>query len=116
MNSSRTEYSDKKFWNKLKRFAHSAGEDVVERALLLFYALKSPKTPKWAKTVVLGALAYFIMPMDAIPDVVPVVGYTDDLGALAAALVAVRLYVTDDMKEMAKAKTKEWFGKLRRPG
>ncbi len=107
----RPDYSDESFWEKLKRYALVAGEPVVEMALQLYYTLQSPKTPKWAKTVIVGALAYFILPLDAIPDAVPVAGYTDDLGALAAALATVQMYITDDIRKMAKAKLKQWFGK-----
>jgi uncharacterized membrane protein YkvA (DUF1232 family) len=106
----RADYSDPGFWDKLRRHARNAGETVVEQALQLYYALQAPATPKWAKTVILGALAYFILPTDAIPDFLPVAGYTDDLGALAAALATVKFYVTEDIKRTAKAKVAEWFG------
>lgn len=105
------EYNDENFWDKLKRYALVAGKPVVEQALQLYYALQAPKTPKWAKTIIIGALAYFILPADAIPDFIPVAGYADDLGALAAALTAVHMYITDDIKQMAKMKLEQWFGK-----
>ncbi|MEX0776101.1 MAG: YkvA family protein [Phycisphaeraceae bacterium] len=108
----RPDYSDETFWDKLKRYALVAGKPVVEMALQLFYALQAPKTPKWAKTVIIVALAYFILPVDAVPDVIPVAGYTDDLGALAAAIATVHMYITDDIKHMAKAKLEQWFGKV----
>ena len=108
-------YSDESFWAKLKRYALVAGEEVVEKALQLFYAMQSPQTPKWAKTVILGALAYFIMPLDAIPDFVPVAGYTDDLGALAAAIATVHLYITEDVKAKARVALQQWFGREDEP-
>jgi uncharacterized membrane protein YkvA (DUF1232 family) len=104
------EYSDERFWRKLKRYARAAGRPVVENALQLYYALQSPKTPKWARTVILGALAYLILPADAVPDIIPLAGYTDDLGALAAAIVTVRIYITDDIKEKARQTLRRWFG------
>lgn len=103
------DYSDESFWDKLKHYARVAGKPVVEMALQLFYALQAPKTPRWAKTVIVGALAYFILPVDAIPDVIPVAGYTDDIGALAAALATVSMYITDDINQMAQAKLQQWF-------
>lgn len=107
---SKTDFSEASFWDKLKGHALTAGAQVVERALRLYYALQAPKTPKWAKTVILGALAYFILPADAIPDMVPLAGYSDDLGALTAALATVQMYVTDDIKAQAKSKLRQWFG------
>lgn len=104
-------YSDTSFWRKLKRFAASAGREVVEKALQLYYALQAPATPKWAKTVIIGALAYFILPMDAIPDILPGVGYADDLGAIAAALSTVHAFITPEMRTTAKAKIDELFGR-----
>ena len=103
-------YSDDAFWAKVKHFAKKAGAKVIYFALLLYYALSSPKTPKWAKTVIISALAYFICPIDLIPDTIPIVGFTDDLAALAAALKAVDTCITSDVKANAKAKLGEWFG------
>ena len=74
------QYSDASFWEKLKQYAVVAGREVVETALKLFYCMQDADTPKWAKTVIGGALLYFIMPVDAVPDFLPG-GYVDDLGA-----------------------------------
>ncbi|CAM4174068.1 YkvA family protein [Shewanella aquimarina] len=102
-------YSDESFWHKVKQFAKLAGREVIDNALCLYYAAQRPDTPKWAKTVIFGALAYFITPLDAIPDLTPVVGFSDDLGALAAALAMVSMYVDDKVKQQAAAKTSAWF-------
>ncbi|KQT43820.1 MULTISPECIES: YkvA family protein [unclassified Methylophilus] len=103
-------YSDSDFWDKVITFAKTAGIEVIQKALWLYYAAQSPLTPSWAKTVIYGALGYFIFPVDAIPDVVPVVGYADDLGVLAAALGTVSMYVDDEVKALASQKLKDWFG------
>ena len=66
--------------------------------------------PAWAKTVIVGALTYFISPLDAIPDILPGLGYTDDLGLLLAANATVSVYINADTKEQAKQKMKDWFG------
>ncbi len=104
------EFDDGSFWNKVKHFALKAGKEVIEKALWLYYAAQQPGTPAWARTVIYGALAYFVLPVDAVPDAIPVAGFTDDLGALAAALGTVSMYVTDQVKQMASEKMKEWFG------
>lgn len=104
------EYSDESFWLKLKKYAMTAGKEVVEKALVLYEALKDEDTPTWAKGVIVAALGYFICPVDAIPDAVPLAGYADDLGALAAALAAVATHVKEEHKLSAKAKLQKWFG------
>lgn len=104
------EFDDGSFWDKVKNFALKAGKEVIEKALWLYYAAQQPNTPVWAKTVIYGALAYFVLPVDAVPDAIPVAGFTDDLGALAAALGAVAMYVTEDVKQMAADRMREWFG------
>ena len=98
--------------DELKKFAKKAGVKIVYKALQLYYALKSPITPAWAKTVIIGALGYFISPIDLFPDIIPVVGWTDDLVSLAIALMTVRLYITPEMKSKAKDQLKNWFGDI----
>jgi uncharacterized membrane protein YkvA (DUF1232 family) len=104
------EFSEGGFWDKVKTYGKQAGREVVEKALWLFYAAKAPGTPAWAKTAIYGALAYFIFPLDAIPDFAPLVGYTDDLGVLVAALGTVASYITDDIKQQASTQLGAWFG------
>jgi uncharacterized membrane protein YkvA (DUF1232 family) len=104
------EYSDSSFWDKVVQYAKIAGKEVVGRALQLYYAAQDPNTPAWAKTVIFGALGYFIFPVDAIPDPTPLVGYADDLGVLAAAVATVALYITEDVKRKARQKLRDWFG------
>ena len=68
------------------------------------------KVVKFAKTAIYGALGYFISPIDAIPDITPVVGYADDLAVLAAAVATVATYITAEVKERAAEKLRGWFG------
>ena len=98
------------FWSKAKRYAHIAGYELIEKALWLYYVTQSPGTPAWAKSVIYGALAYFVLPLDAIPDLLPVAGFTDDLGALTAALLSVAPYIDDSVKRRADATLGRWFG------
>ncbi len=104
------DYSEKGFWKKLAKFAKVAGTEVVEKALWLYYAYQRPETPMWAKTTIVAALGYFISPIDAIPDFIPIVGYIDDLGVLTAAVASVAVYIDKDVKKKAKKKLKDWFG------
>ena len=95
------DFDEDGFWGKVRNFATAAGKEVIEKALWLYYATQSPNTPVWAKTAIYAALAYFVFPLDAIPDVIPVAGYTDDLGTLAAAVGTVSLYITSEVKATA---------------
>ncbi|MEX8518239.1 MAG: YkvA family protein [Leptothrix sp. (in: b-proteobacteria)] len=106
-----TPYTEPDFWQKIKDFALKAGREVIEKALWLYYAAQRPDTPTWAKTVIYGALAYFISPLDAIPDVTPVIGFVDDLGALAAAVATVSAYINDEVRQQASNKLADWFGR-----
>lgn len=103
-------YSENGFWKKVLHYSKVAGKEVIERALQLFYAAQHPATPAWARTVIYGTLAYFILPIDAVPDIIPGAGYTDDLGALATALGTVAMYINEDIKAQAAKKLKDLFG------
>ena len=81
--------------------------------LWLYYASRRPDVPRWAKLTIYAALAYFILPLDAIPDFAPLAGYSDDLGALSAALLTVAHYIDDEVKEKARRRLQKWFGPAR---
>ncbi|WP_333426905.1 YkvA family protein [Microcoleus sp. F4-D5] len=110
LSDSQIKYSEENFWTQLKNFALTAGREVVEKALILYYVTQNPKVPAWAKTVIVGALTYFISPVDAIPDILVGMGFTDDLGVLLAAIATVSVHINADTKEQAKQKMKDWFG------
>jgi uncharacterized membrane protein YkvA (DUF1232 family) len=78
--------------------------------LLLYYAYKRSETPSWAKNIIIGVIGYFIAPIDAIPDLTPFFGYTDDIGILSFGLVTIACYVNEDVKENARQKLHKWFG------
>lgn len=103
-------FSENRFWRKLKQYAKSAGREVVEKALLLYYAAQEEKAPKWAKATIAGALGYFIVPLDAIADLTPAVGYADDLGVLALAIAAVATYINEDVRVKTANRMSSWFG------
>lgn len=104
------EYNPDSFWEKVKNFAKKAGVKVIYAALKLYYAAQLESTPAWAKGVIYGALGYFILPVDLIPDVMPGVGFTDDLAVLAAALITVAAHITPEVKKQAREKLSQWFG------
>ena len=102
-------FSDNQFWGKIKKIARKAGIKVAYAALLLYYVLRNPATPKADRTKIVGALGYLLLPTDLIPDFLPVVGFTDDLAALAWALYSVAKNVTPEVKIQARQKLGEWF-------
>ena len=106
----KSNYSENGFWTKLKNFAKKAGLKVVYLALVLYYVAKAESTPLGAKGIIYGALGYFILPIDFIPDGIPVVGFSDDFAALTFAIAAVAANITPEIKALAKAKLTDWFG------
>ncbi|WP_062196778.1 YkvA family protein [Caldimonas taiwanensis] len=104
------EFTDDGFWAKVGGYAKTAGSEVVEKALWLYYSFQRPETPGWAKAAFVGALGYFISPIDAIPDIVPAVGYADDLGVLALAVTTVATQIDESVRALAKKKLQDWFG------
>lgn len=99
-----SEYSDSKFWTKVKALVNKANRKVVYSALLLYYVLQSPDVPYQQKLIIIGALGYLICPVDLIPDFVPVAGYTDDFAALEAAITVIKANLTPKIEEQARAK------------
>lgn len=103
-------YSEDKLFNKIIKFAKKAGIKLVYVVLLLFYTLQKSTTPKFAKSIIIGGLGYFIMPLDIVSDFIPVIGFTDDLTALISVLITVALFIDEDIKLKSKLKLREWFG------
>ena len=103
-------YNDKSFWEKAAELVKKAAKELLEKALWLYYAAESPDTPAKAKYIVYGALGYLIMPIDAIPDLIPVVGYTDDLGVISVALILIAFHITPEVKKQAAQKINDLFG------
>ncbi len=102
-------YSDSAFWGKVKKYAKKAGVAVLEPALILYYCLKDPDTPSSIKATILGALGYFISPIDFIPDFTPLIGYSDDLGVLVATVTLVAKHIKPEHKAAAKETMQAWF-------
>ena len=76
------EYSEDGLWEKIGKVAKKAGIKVIYYALLLFYALQADKVTVAEKALIIGALGYFILPIDLIPDFMVPIGYGDDLAVM----------------------------------
>ncbi|MBR4228567.1 MAG: DUF1232 domain-containing protein [Bacteroidales bacterium] len=103
-------YNEQDFTAKVTKAAKKAGIKVIYLALILYYVLKSPKVKLADKGKIWGALGYFILPIDFIPDFIPIAGYTDDLAALLWAFYSVAKNVTPEIESQAKRKLHDWFG------
>lgn len=72
--------------------------------------MQDPQISKKDKGIILGALGYFLLPFDMLPDFLPGVGYTDDIAALAFAIYKVWNCITPLVKSQAESKVYDWFG------
>jgi len=102
MSASQREREETSFWRKIRRFAVRAGRAVIEKALILYFCMRDPATPYWAKAVIVGALSYFVLPLDAVPDFIPGVGFADDLAVLASALTTILAHVRAEHRDRAR--------------
>lgn len=91
----------RRFWVKFKRVV--AKLPFAEDLLAAYYCAFDSETPRHVQVALLGALAYFILPFDFIPDVVPALGFTDDAAVLATALRMVASHITPDHRAAARA-------------
>ena len=103
------------FWRHARASAQRAGYEVIEKALWLFYAAQKPEVPAKTKAVIWSALGYFVMQIDAVPDVLGPVGFVDDLSVLTGALLVVASHIDTDVKAKASAKLHDWLDAPDRP-
>lgn len=89
------------FWDKMRRSL--ARIPFVDELVAAFYCATDPATPLRAKAILYGALAYFVLPIDIVPDFILWLGFTDDAAVLYAAIRTVRAYVTDGHRLQARA-------------
>jgi len=87
----------------------TVGVKITYSALLLYYAYQRKDTPAWAKNIIIGSLAYLLSPFDAIPDLTPFIGFTDDLGVLSFGLVTIACYIDDTVRDNAKFRLHKFF-------
>lgn len=103
-------YDDQKFFSKLKSIGLKLGFKGLHTVTVLYCALKSPMMPMKDKLIIVGALGYFILPIDVMADFLPVFGLVDDMAVVAKAFMTVYSSITEDMKEEAHVLLKQTFG------
>jgi uncharacterized membrane protein YkvA (DUF1232 family) len=94
----------RRFWIKLKKVASKL--PFIEDLLAAYYCAFDKQTPRHVQVALLGALAYFILPFDLIPDMMPALGFADDAAVLATVIRLVAGHITDDHREAARAALK----------
>ncbi|WFU41233.1 YkvA family protein [Bradyrhizobium sp. CB82] len=98
----------RRFWRKLKRVV--AHLPFAEDLLAAYYCAFDKQTPRHVQASLLGAIAYFILPFDVVPDMLPMLGFTDDAAVLATAIKLVASHITPDHREAARAALKRGMG------
>jgi uncharacterized membrane protein YkvA (DUF1232 family) len=89
------------FWRKIVRVASRV--PFAEELLTAYYCAFDRATPLQVKATLVGAIAYFVLPLDAIPDMLPVIGFTDDAAVLATAIKLVASSIRPEHREAARA-------------
>ena len=88
------------FWSTLKRAARRI--PFIEDVVAAYYCAFDPKVPFKSRAIILGALAYFVLPFDAVPDVLLLIGFGDDVAVLTAAIATVRSNLTEEHYRKAR--------------
>ena len=86
---------------RILSIAKKAGKIIIQNALTLYYTLNSD-APKWVKVIIAMALAYLVAPIDSIPDLIPVLGFSDDLGLLITVLSKIAIHIKDESRQQAR--------------
>lgn len=100
-------------WDKITEVAKKAGIKVIYGVLLLYYAATDPNTSTADKAKIYGALGYFILPLDLVPDALPMVGFSDDLTAITWALKAIWENITPEIHDKARKRLTSMFGEVK---
>ena len=103
-------YSEEGFKSKMKRLGKKMGGKLLYNVYVLYYVLKSRDVPVRVKAEILGALGYVLVPLDLIPDFIPVLGFSDDLAAVAFAVHAAHAQITPGIQKKAEKKVFKLIG------
>ena len=91
----------RRFWRKLKRVV--AQLPFAEDLVAAYYCAFDKQTPRHVQASLLGAIAYFVLPFDFVPDMLPILGFTDDAAILATAIRMVAGHITQEHRDAARA-------------
>ena len=103
-------YNDSSFLDKVTKYGKLIGITALYKAVQLWFVLQKPDVPARTKAVIMGALGYLIAPLDFLPDLLPVLGYTDDIVAISFALIKVQGYIDEEVERKSKKLLTKIFG------
>ena len=103
-------YNDSSFLDKVTKYGKLIGITALYKAVQLWFVLQKPDVPAGTKAVIMGALGYLIAPLDFLPDLLPVLGYTDDMVAITFALIKVQGYIDEEVERKSKKLLAKIFG------
>ena len=103
-------YNDSSFLDKVTKYGKLIGINALYKAVQLWFVLQKPDVPASTKAVIMGALGYLIAPLDFLPDLMPVLGYTDDFVAITFALIKVQGYIDEEVERKSKSLLAKIFG------
>lgn len=94
-----------RFWSTARRAARQI--PFMDEVVAAYFCAMDPKTPLKVRGILLAALAYFVLPLDTIPDLLALVGFSDDVAVLTAAFAMVRSHITPAHREAARKALRE---------
>ena len=103
-------YSDASFLEKATKYGKLIGINALYKAVQLWFVMQKPDVPTGTKAVIMGALGYLIAPLDFLPDLLLVLGYTDDLVAITFALIKVQGYIDEEVERKSRKLLTKIFG------
>ena len=103
-------YNDSSFLDKVTKYGKLIGINALYKAVQLWFVMQKPDVPATTKAVIMGALGYLIAPLDFLPDLMPVLGYTDDFVAITFALIKVQGYIDEELERKSKNLLAKIFG------
>lgn len=103
-------YNDSSFLDKVTKYGKLIGITALYKAVQLWFVLQKPDVHAGTKAVIMGALGYLIAPLDFLPDLLPVLGYTDDIVAITFALIKVQGYIDEEVERKSKKLLTKIFG------
>lgn len=104
-------FSEEGLLHKLTQYGKSIGLELLYKAAQLWFVMQRPDVPAATKALIMGALGYLISPLDFIPDLTPVLGYSDDLVAITFALIRVQGYIDENVRRQAREFLSKIFGR-----
>ena len=103
-------YNESSFLDKVTKYGKLIGINALYKAVQLWFVMQKPDVPAGTKAVIMGALGYLIAPLDFLPDLLPVLGYTDDMVAITFALIKVQGYIDEEVERKSKKLLTKIFG------